>query len=149
MEGFPQLNFPAFTFRVKRTSGRHLVWDQLRGCWLVLSPEEWVRRHVICWLVDNLRANPRYIMQECPVQLGSLSQRADIVVFDREGRPLLLAECKAPGVAVSEKTLAQAVRYNSVLGARYLLLTNGIKHYMYEMKENGDYAPLEGIPALK
>ena len=59
--------------------------------------------------------------------------------------PLLVAECKAPGIPVGRQTLAQAVRYNSVLKARYVVLTNGLKHYCCELRD-GEYVQLGAFP---
>jgi hypothetical protein len=77
-----------------------------------------------------------------------MAQRADIVLFGRDGRPQMLVECKAPGVAVDAAVLAQAFRYNAVLGARYVMLTNGLDHYLYEVSEEGGYTPLKEFPQL-
>ena len=79
--------------------------------------------------------------------LNGQPQRADVVVVGDRAEPLLLAECKAPGVPVGERTLAQAVRYNSVLGARWIVLTNGLRHYCWECCD-GHYAPCSGFPNL-
>ncbi|MBQ5393868.1 MAG: type I restriction enzyme HsdR N-terminal domain-containing protein, partial [Alistipes sp.] len=40
-----------------------------------------------------------------------------------------------------------AVRYNAILGARYLVLTNGLRHYCYEQAD-GSYRPLAAFPML-
>ena len=77
----------------------------------------------------------------------SIAQRADVVVVGDRAEPLLLAECKAPGIPVGRQTLAQAVRYNSVLGARYIILTNGLRHYCCECRDGG-YVQLDGFPDL-
>ncbi len=147
MDRFPKLNFPAIRPRARRTEdGGIEVWDPLRGCWLRLTPEEWVRRHLIAWLTAR-GVEPQRIVQEYPVLLNGQPQRADAVVVDRQARPLLLAECKAASVRIDKDVLAQAVRYNSVVGARYLLLTNGIDHYFYQL-EDGRYEPLKSIPEL-
>ena len=87
--------------------------------------------------------------QECPVCIQGLNQRADVVVYGKEAQPLLLAECKAPEITIAATVYAQAVRYNTALGARYLLLTNGLRHYIYEHDGNGGYAPLTGFDQLE
>ena len=154
MGAFPVLNFPEYCFRLRSGSGGYEVWDALRGMWLVLTPEEWVRQHLIRFLSERMGAVPQYVSQEYPVSLGGMSQRADIVVCGRDGKPCLLAECKAPDVALEEEgvarnVLAQAVRYNSVVGARYVLLTNGRRHLCFEWDARaGRYAPLGNFPDL-
>ena len=77
--------------------------------------------------------------------LNGQAQRADVVVVDDAAEPLLVAECKAPGIPVGRQTLAQAVRYNSVLKARYVVLTNGLKHYCCELRD-GEYVQLGAFP---
>ena len=147
MDGYPKLDFPAPHLRVKRDADGSLrVWDSLRGRYLLLTPEEWVRRHLIAWLIG--RGVPeRSICQEYPVDMSGAAQRADVVVMDGRGEPLLLAECKAAEVSIDASVLSQAVRYNSVLGARFVMLTNGIAHYVYEYV-GARYVPLRSLPEL-
>lgn len=147
MSLFPRLNFPACRFRTKREGVRTLVWDALRGQWLVLTPEEWVRQHLVRFLASREGIDPKHMAQEYPVGIGVLNQRADVVCFDRERRPLLLAECKAPDVAIDDAVLSQAVRYNSVVEARYVMVTNGIVHRIYERISEGGYVPLSEFPS--
>ncbi len=147
MSLFPRLNFPAIKLRARRRDDGVEVWCDNRGAWLVLTPEEWVRRHLVAYLTDGCGAHPMRIVEEYAVRLNGQTQRADAVVVGDDGRPLLVAECKAPGVGIDRQALAQAVRYNSVLGARYVVLTDGMRHYCYERRE-GDYVPLDGFPRL-
>lgn len=147
MPSFPKLNFPAIRLRARDRGGQVEVWDELRGIYLLLTPEEWVRRHLIAYLVAHCGAFPKRIVQEYAVELNGQPQRADVVVVDGCGKPFLLAECKAPEIAIGRHALSQAVRYNSVLGARYILLTNGLKHYCCEFRD-GRYVQLNGMPDL-
>lgn len=147
MSDLPKLNFPAVRLRARRRGDVVEVWDALRGIYLVLTPEEWVRQHLIACLVEQCGAQPLRIVQEYAVPLNGQPQRADVVVVDDRAEPLLLAECKAPGIAIDRHTLAQAVRYNSVLKARYLVLTNGLRHYCCEWRD-GKYVQLAGFPDL-
>lgn len=148
-KNWPKLNFPAFRFRVSEAGGQLRVWDELRGAWLVLTPEEWVRRHVVRVLTERMEVPERLISQEYPVCVQGMSQRADVVVCGRDGGPLMLVECKAPGVEVDAKVYAQAVRYNAVVGARYIMITNGLRHFVYEARGDGEYARLDIMPELK
>lgn len=143
----PKLNFPAIRLRARRQGAQVEIWDALRGQYLVLTPEEWVRQHLVAYLVSHCGAQPGRIVAEYAVALNGQPQRADVVVVDDGGRPLLVAECKAPGVPVNEKVLSQVVRYNSVLGARYVVLTNGRVHYCCECRD-GRYVQLAGFPDL-
>lgn len=140
----PKLNFPPVRLRARRNGERIEVWDSLRGSWLVLTPEEWVRRHLIGFLAERCGVPMQRIVQEYPVPLNGQPQRADIVAVDDNGRPAILAECKAAGVAVDDRVLAQAVRYNSVLGAGTIILTNGLEHRCYRF-DGERYSPC-GMP---
>lgn len=148
MPRLPKLNFPAIRLRARDRDGQVEVWDDLRGIYLVLTPEEWVRRHLVAYLVSHCGAQPKRIVEEYAVALNGQPQRADVVVVGDGAEPVLLAECKAPEIAVGERTFSQAVRYNSVLGARFLLLTNGLKHYCWEYC-NGEYVRMAGFPDLR
>lgn len=143
----PRLNFPPVRLRARRRGGAVEVWDDLRGIYLVLTPEEWVRQHLIAYLVSDCGVQAKRIVEEYAVPLNGQPQRADVVVVGDRAEPLLLAECKAPGVPIGERTLAQAVRYNSVLGARWIVLTNGLRHYCWE-QSGGRYIQLTGFPNL-
>ncbi len=120
--------------------------DVYGGRWLVLTPEEWVRRHVLALLTAHKGVPATSIAQEYPVDVNGMTQRADIVVMGADGVPVLLVECKAPGVAIDRDTLAQAFRYNAVLGARHVMLTNGLDHYIYKVTPDGEYLPLREFP---
>ncbi len=143
----PRLHFPSIRLRARERDGQVEVWDALRGAYLVLTPEEWVRQHLIAYLISHCEALPLRIVQEYPVPLNGQAQRADAVVVDDTARPLLLAECKAPDVPVDRSVFRQAVRYNSVLSARYVVLTNGLTHYCCEFCD-GKYVPLSSFPRL-
>ncbi len=140
------MNLPAVRLRASRRGGGTYVWDGVRGCWLLLTPEEWVRRHVIGYLTDELGIPAVHIAQEYPVGLEGMAQRADIVVMDSLGKPLMLVECKSTEVRIDGAVLDQAVRYNSVVGARYVMLTNGLTHYFYATYDGVHYLPLDSVP---
>lgn len=142
---YPRLNFPPIRLRARQRGGTVEIWDALRGIYLVLTPEEWVRQHLIAYLVTACGVQAKRIAEEYAVALNGQPQRADVVVAGDCGEPLLLAECKAPDVPITDRTLAQAVRYNSVLGARWIVLTNGLRHYCWECTE-GRYEQRPDFP---
>ena len=146
MSNLPKLNFPPIRLRARRgASGRTEVFDAVRGRWLVLTPEEWVRRHVVEYLRTECGFQPQQIVEEYPVALNGMAQRADIVVMGCDARPGLVVECKEPGVKICNDTLCQVVRYNSVLGCRYIVMTNGIDTFCYK-REGNDYSPIDYFP---
>ena len=127
-----KLKFPPISARLKVVDGQKHIWDALRQKWLVLTPEEWVRQHVISWLIECKEVPALRISQEYPVNINGQHQRADIVVIDEVAKPHILVECKAPEVAIDQEVVMQAIRYNAIIGAKFILLTNGVKLYCYE-----------------
>lgn len=97
---------------------------------MALTPEENIRQQLIRWLVDNKRYPIGLLAAEYCIKLGKKSFRCDIVAFDRNLAPLVIFECKAPGVKLDGSVMEQAIRYNMVLGARYLVITNGEVMYV-------------------
>ena len=149
MSHLPKLNFPPIRLRARRSaSGRTEVFDAVRGRWLVLTPEEWVRRHVVEYLRTSCGFQPQQIVEEYPVPLNGMAQRADIVIIGCDAKPYLVVECKEPGVKICNDTLCQVVRYNSVLGCRYIVMTNGLDTFCYERQGN-DYAPTDYFPCYQ
>ena len=147
MSSTPRLNFPAINLRAVQRQGRTLVFDRIRSMYVVLTPEEWVRRHLVEYMIECCGAPLRSIAEEYPVNVNATAQRADVVVMDSSARPLALAECKAPDVAITREVFEQASRYNAVVGARYIILTNGLRHFCFERTADG-YRPLKAFPRL-
>ncbi len=138
MPNTTKLIFPAISARIKEVEDEKHIWDSLRKRWLVLSPEEWVRQHAIAWLIAYKEIPALRISQEYPVNINGQHQRADIVVVDEFAKPYILVECKAPDVEIDNEVIMQATRYNAVVRARYILLTNGKKLFCYEFSD-GQY----------
>jgi type I site-specific restriction endonuclease len=147
MAGFPNLIFPFPTAKRKVTDGIDYIWDKLRRRYLVLTPEEWVRQSAIAWLEKHCHVPALRITQEYPVSLNYTSQRADIVVMDNEAKPLLLVECKSYDIKLGDNAISQAVRYNSVVKARYIIITNGLRHFCFEQTES-EYVAQSSFPHL-
>lgn len=127
--GTQVLDLPDHGVKTKHADRGTLVFDPVRRKWLALTPEEWVRQHVINYLLVDLACPISILGVEIPLQLNGLAKRADIVVFGNEGKPVALIECKAPGVKIGTSTFEQAARYNSVFKVPYLMVTNGLKHF--------------------
>jgi hypothetical protein len=147
MNSTPKLNFPPINLRATRDNGRIMVFDNIRRMYVVLTPEEWVRRHLVEYLISHCHAPLLSIVEEYPVNINSTAQRADVVVMDNNARPLALVECKAPDVKIDSAVFEQATRYNAVVNARYIILTNGMEHYCYEHCRDG-YIALTAFPNL-
>ena len=141
-----KLKFPAISARLKVVDGQKHIWDALRQKWLVLTPEEWVRQHVVAWLMESYSLLPVQIVLEYPVEIGGTHQRADVVVVDKSGNPQLVVECKEVNVdftreEVLHQVYGQAVRYNATLHAPQIMITNGLRHFCFRTENFCSYTP--------
>lgn len=121
------------------------VWDAVRGRWLVLTPEEWVRQHIILHLTEKLGVQPHRIGREVLLAGG---KRADLVVYDRRGEVVMVVECKAQSVTLGGDVLEQVADYNLRLGGvRYLVITNGVELYCMQFNyQLQRYELVKGLP---
>lgn len=125
-----------------------MYWDPLRKKNVPETPEEKVRQWFIVELNNTFGVPMHMMMSETGFRFGGKQYRADILVYDREAKPLLVVECKEPGVAIDAEVARQALRYNAVLDVRYIVLTNGISTYAYERRDDA-FAPLRQIPSYE
>jgi len=146
--GFMQfsLNFPEFEFKIQESEGKLSIFDSLRKKYLILTPEEWVRQHMVSFLVHHRNYPKGLFSLEKEVVYNSLQKRFDILVLDRVGNPFLLIECKAPEVRLSKKTVEQVAVYNKTIGASYMGISNGRQHLF--LKYNSDVKNYDQISDL-
>lgn len=123
------LNLPDHGVKTMHDGQGDRVFDPVRRLWVALTPEEWVRQHVLNYLIHELGCPASLIAVEQKLVVNKLTKRADVVVHDRQGRAVLLTECKAPEVKVDQSTFEQVARYNTVFKVPYLLVSNGLVHY--------------------
>lgn len=124
-----KLNLPQADLRLKSENGMVKVFDPLRKRYVKLTPEENVRQLFVNWLVNYLHYPAGLMGNEVGIELNGTRRRCDTVLWDRYGHPLMIVEYKAPGVNVTQDVFDQIVRYNMVLRARYLVVSNGLRHY--------------------
>ena len=142
-----KLNFPVYSFRFKNSENKVSIFDEIRKKFILLTPEEWVRQHVVQFLLQDKKYPKSYINVEKLIKINDLSKRYDGVVFQPNGDIFLLIECKASEVPISQQTFDQIARYNLVLKAKYLMVTNGLNHYFCRMDfENEKYVFLKELP---
>ena len=142
-----ELNFPSYAFKLKSSENKTLIFDIIRKKYVVLTPEEWVRQHVVLFLIEEKKYPISLIAVEKQLKINSLLKRTDVVVFNTKGTPEILIECKAPSVAISQATFDQIARYNLTAQSNYLMVTNGLNHYFCQIdKENETYVFLKEIP---
>jgi hypothetical protein len=145
-----KLNFPVYSFRFKNSENKTAIFDEIRKKFILLTPEEWVRQHTVQFLLQDKKFPKSYINVEKLIKINDLSKRYDVVVFHPNGDIFLLIECKAPEVPISQNTFDQIARYNLVLKAKYLMVTNGLNHYFCQMDfENKKYIFLKELPEYK
>lgn len=141
------LNFPNFEFKFKADEKGNQIFDPIRRKYISLTPEEWVRQHVLAYLSGALGYPSGLLSVEKSIQLNGMQKRYDVVAYNREGEPVLVVECKAPGVKITQETFDQVARYNLVLKVEHLLVTNGISHIACKIDApNNTYKFLDKLP---
>lgn len=150
-----ELNLPSFDIRLQRDDEGVKIFDRLRKKFIILTPEEWVRQHFVNYLINHKGFPESLMANEIGITLNGTRRRCDTVVFDKHGSTMVIVEYKASSIVISQSTFDQIVRYNMVLHARYLIVSNGMNHYCcridydnmsYDfLKEVPDYADLEPI----
>jgi hypothetical protein len=142
------LNLPTYLFSIKEDRGKKFIFDEIRRRYVSLTPEEWVRQHIVKFLSGEKQFPVQLISVEKGFSQNRLAKRYDLLVYDRSGRPLMIIECKSPSVEINQKTFDQATLYNQKYLAKYVLVTNGRKHYccIVDMKKKS-YSFLKDIPA--
>ena len=127
------LNFKPYPFRIKKVDHKLWIFDIVRRKYVILQPEEWVRQHVVHFLIEEKGYPKSLINVEKELTVNGLTKRYDVVVYSKRGVVFLAVECKAPSVAITQQTFDQIARYNLTLNANCLMVTNGIEHYYCQM----------------
>ncbi len=144
------LRFPSYSFQVKSAGQRKYIFDNIRRRYVVLTPEEWVRQHLIAYLVEDRNYPASLIAVEMPLKINRMERRADMVLFSKHGNPLLIAECKAPAVKITQAAFDQAARYNIGMKVRYMIVSNGLDHYCAKLDHLArTWEFLESIPGYQ
>ncbi len=146
---FEKLNLPAFEIRIQKDAdGITRVFDVRRGKWLVLTPEEWVRQHFVNFLVSEMHYPSALVANEVALKLNGTQRRCDTVVYSHDLRPLCVVEYKRPSVEITSKVFDQIARYNSVVGAPVLMVSNGLRHFCCRFTGDG-YTFLRALPGYE
>ena len=130
------LNLPTYQFNIRKQDGKLIIFDELRRKNIALTPEEWVRQHLIKYLIEEKNYPPGLISIEAEINVNNLRRRYDGLVFNRERQALVLIECKAPEIKINQKVFDQIFAYNTQVIAPYLLVSNGLQHYILEIRNN-------------
>jgi len=141
------LNLPEFEFNYKEKNKKKYIFDEIRRKYLLLTPEEWVRQNFVKYLINYKHFSAPLFVLEKKVNFNSADVRSDIIVYNKNGKIVLLVECKSPDVAITQKTFDQAAGYNLKLHADFLIVTNGITHYCFKPDyEKRSWIFLKDIP---
>lgn len=142
-----RLNLPPFEIKLRGTKAQPQIFDILRKKYIALTPEEWVRQHFVHFLVEHKGYPAALMANEIQLKVGEKTLRADSVLYSRELKPRMIIEYKAPHIPITQKVFDQISIYNMLLHVDYLMVSNGLQHYICKMDYNDKkYLFLEDIP---
>ena len=145
-----QLNLPPYEIKIRETDGHRTILDILRRKYVALTPEEWVRQHFVHFLIEQKGYPATLLANEVQLNVGNKLLRADSVLYGSDLHPRMIIEYKAPTVSITQKVFDQISVYNMLLKVDYLVVSNGINHYVCKMNyENQKYFFLREIPEYK
>ena len=142
-----RLNLPPYAIKITEKGDKRLIFDFLRRKYVALTPEEWVRQHFTHYLVEH-KGYPQGLMgNEIELHIGEKRLRCDTILYNKEAKPHMIIEYKAPTIQLQQKTFDQISVYNLLLKVDYLVISNGLQHYCCKMDYlNQKYAFLRDIP---
>jgi hypothetical protein len=143
---YPSLNLPSAALKLSKEKEGFYVWCIVRRKKLLLTPEEWVRQHVIHYLIHYKKTPVERINSEHLLRINGQNRRCDVVVVDAFGNPKLIVECKASDIHLDEKVFLQTSNYIQQSKAAYFWMTNGLNHVIVECSKPEVH--LENLPDL-
>ncbi len=150
MAEFESLALPHFEARIRTMDYGQEIFDPVRKKWVSLTPEEWVRQHVLNMLITYQEVPAGLIAVEKSFKFNTRVYRTDAVVYNTNRKPVLMIECKAPGIKISQAAFEQIFRYNLVLNVPWVWVTNGNNNYVAEIDYiSGSSKFLESLPLFK
>ena len=142
-----RLNLPPYPIKIQEKGEKRQIFDFLRRKWVALTPEEWVRQHFTHFLVEHKNYPQALLANEVELRIGEKRLRCDTLLYNKELRPRMIIEYKAPTIQIQQKTFDQISAYNLLLKVDYLVVSNGLSHYCCKMDyERQSYQFLEDIP---
>ena len=142
-----ELNLPTYDVKVRGTREKPEIFDFLRKRYVALTPEEWVRQHFTHWLVEHKGFPKGLLGNEIALKCGEKTLRCDSILYNKDAKPQMIIEYKAPTVSVTQRVFNQISVYNLLLHVDYLVVSNGIQHYCCKMDyESQTYRFLDDIP---
>ncbi len=130
------LDFPLINCKYKQVNNNVYIFDRIRKKYVFLTPEEWVRQHLIHFLIDNKNFPASLIKIESGLRYNRLKKRTDVLIYDRLGQAMLIIECKSAEHKLSSPDLRQVSAYGAALKPSFLGVTNGLTHYFWKVDYN-------------
>lgn len=147
---FEPLQLPPAKLTLERKGNQLTVWCVVRRKKLILTPEEWVRQHVIHFLLHHQQIPLAKIASEVSLEINGLIRRCDVLIYDNQFKPWMLIECKTTEIKLNENTVYQIAQYNSQLQVENLWITNGLDHHLLQVNQsNGHIQLLEDFPIYR
>ena len=143
---FPVLNLPEVPQQVRESKNGYEISDPLRKKWGARTPEEWVRQNFTAWLISAKGYRASLMANEVGIKLNGMTRRCDTIVYNASLKPVAIVEYKAPSVVINQQVFDQIARYNIVLGAKILIVSNGIKHYCCRFDGSNSYSFISEVP---
>jgi len=135
-----QLIFPPFKYRISEKNEKSYIFDIIRKKDIMITPEEWVRQHLVHFMIDQLNYPKSLIKIEDGLKVYKMQKRSDVVVYQSDGKVFMLVECKSYKVKLDQKVMDQLSNYNQKYKANYLAITNGRQVYIskinYQTRES-------------
>ena len=142
-----RLNLPPYEIKIKENGDKRTIFDILRQKYVALTPEEWVRQHFIHYLIAHKHYPKALFANEVELRIGEKRLRCDSVLYNKELRPRMIIEYKAPTVSLTQRVFDQISVYNLQLHVDYLIVSNGLQHYCCQMDyAHHSYTFLRDIP---
>jgi hypothetical protein len=123
----------SFSLKTKVVNSKEYLFDELRKKWILSTPEELVRQQFWKYLHFEKQYPVSLMAIEKTIVLNGLKKRFDLLIYDRNGNPHIIVECKSRKIKIDESTMDQILSYQYKIGAKYLILTNGINTYCLEI----------------
>ncbi len=133
------LNLPTYQFKLKKVQNKPYIYDPVRLKFVSLSPEEWVRQHIIGYFIHQKNISKSLIAVERQINYLNTRKRFDILVFDKNAKTDILVECKAPTIPLTNETALQLSLYNQQFKSKIIIISNGLQHFSWINNEQNQY----------
>jgi hypothetical protein len=133
------LNLPTYQIKITKQLNKPFIYDEIRKKYVSLTPEEWVRQHILNYLLNHKKFSKALIAVERKLTYLNSFKRFDILVFNNKAKADILIECKAPNVNLTIETALQLSLYNQQYKANIIIISNGLKHFSWKLDENMEY----------